>query len=292
MKTKIIKIDREHINPEDFREAGKLLREGKLVAFPTETVYGLGGNALDESAAKRIYEAKGRPSDNPLIIHIKEISALEVLAVDIPKEAYLLAERFWPGPLTMILNKSSIVPDGTTGGLKTVAIRMPSDSIALTLLQESGVYIAAPSANASGRPSTTCAEHVIEDLDGKIDMIIDGGAAQIGLESTIIDLTCKVPTILRPGFVTKKQLEDCIGTVVTDKAVSKRSKSDTVIAKAPGMKYKHYAPKGDLTVYEGESNAVVRAINQQIADQFNAGSIVGVIATDETMKLYQGGIIK
>ena len=250
-------MDRKNLNAKDFETAIQLLKEGQLVAFPTETVYGLGGNALDETAAKRIYEAKGRPSDNPLIVHIADIKDLEELAVDIPEAAYKLADAFWPGPLTMILKKSEIVPLSTSGGLSTVGIRMPSDPIASMLIKESGLYIAAPSANSSGRPSTTKAEHVIEDLSGKISMIIDGGAVDIGLESTIVDLSGEKALILRPGFITREQLMDVIGDVDYDKAVLKREANPNIVAKAPGMKYKHYAPKGELTIYEGDMDKVI-----------------------------------
>ena len=242
MKTIIKKIDADTMTSEDFREASEILNRGGLVAFPTETVYGLGGDAYDRTASQRIYAAKGRPSDNPLIVHIAEISELEKLAVNIPAEAYLLAEKFWPGPMTMILQRKDSVPKETTGGLDTVAIRMPSHPIARRLIQESGLPIAAPSANASGRPSTTKASHVIEDLDGKIDMIIDGGSSDIGLESTIVDLTVKPALILRPGYITIGMLREVLPDTEYDRAVLKRVRDDTIVAKAPGMKYRHYAP--------------------------------------------------
>ncbi len=294
METKHIIIDRKNVNEEELREAASIIREGKLVAFPTETVYGLGGDALDASAAKRIYEAKGRPSDNPLIVHIADVAALSFLAVDIPDAAYQLAKEFWPGPLTMILKKSDVVPKSTTGGLDTVAIRFPSDEIAQAIIRLSGCYIAAPSANASGRPSTTCAEHVMEDLNGRIEMVVDGGPVRIGLESTILDLTEKIPVILRPGYITKQQLENCIGKVRVDKGIMKTKKEEgaAVVAKAPGMKYRHYAPKGQLTIYEGESSSVISCINQKIAEKMKEGALVGIIATEETKDSYIGGMIR
>ncbi len=294
METKVVIIDRSNMDTDALQKAADIIKNGGLVAFPTETVYGLGGNARDAMAAKKIYEAKGRPSDNPLIVHIADISALSVLAVDIPQSAYQLAEQFWPGPLTMILKKSDLVPKSTTGGLDTVAVRFPSDPIAKALIQTSGCYIAAPSANASGRPSTTCADHVLEDLNGRIEMILDGGPVQIGLESTIIDLTEKIPVILRPGYVTKQQLEDCIGKVLVDKGIMRTGKEEVfpAIAKAPGMKYRHYAPKGKLTVYEGEEAAVITCINQKIAEKMNSGALVGVIATEETRNSYIGGMVR
>ena len=286
METKIITIDRENPNKELLAEAGELLRKGALVAFPTETVYGLGGDGLQEDAAARIYAAKGRPSDNPLILHIADIKALEVLAVDIPELAYRLADKFWPGPLTMILKKSEVVPYATTGGLDTVAIRMPSDEIAREIILASGTYIAAPSANLSGRPSPTKAEHVIEDLSGRIEMIVDGGDSDIGLESSIIDLSGDVPMILRPGFITKEDFEQVVAEVTYDSAVLATKPQESVVAKAPGMKYRHYAPKGQITIVEGEASAVVAKINALAAEQEAKGCRVAVLCAEETKEKY------
>ena len=237
-------------------DAAKCLKSGGLVAFPTETVYGLGADALNPEASKKIYAAKGRPSDNPLIVHIADIDALEKLAYTNEK-AYTLAHAFWPGPLTIILPKKDIVPKETTGGLDTVAIRMPSHPAALSLIRQSGVYVAAPSANISGRPSPTKAEHVIEDMDGRIDYIIDGGSVGIGIESTIVDLSGKKPMILRPGFITKKMLEEMIGKVAMDPALESQQEmgKEALRPKAPGMKYTHYAPKGELTLVEAVNKA-------------------------------------
>lgn len=291
MKTEIIKVDRDRFEEEELAFAAQCLREGKLVAFPTETVYGLGGNAFDATASARIYAAKGRPSDNPLIVHIAGIDALSELACEVPEAAYRLAEAFWPGPLTMILNKSDKVPKATTGGLDTVAIRMPSDPVAAALIRLSGVYVAAPSANASGRPSTTKAEHVIEDLDGKIDVIIDGGASDIGLESTIVDLTGEVPLILRPGYISAEQLAEVLGEVHFDEAVLKKSATENIVAKAPGMKYRHYAPKAPLYIVEGKTEDVVRYINTEAVKNAAKGEITGILATEETKKSYTGGMV-
>ena len=291
MKTEIIKINRDNFADEELSFAAHCLREGKLVAFPTETVYGLGGNAFDATASARIYEAKGRPSDNPLIVHIAEVSALTELASEVPETAYALADAFWPGPLTMILKKSDKVPRTTTGGLDTVAIRMPADPVAAALIRLSGIYVAAPSANASGRPSTTKAEHVIEDLDGKIDVIIDGGASAIGLESTIVDLTSEVPLILRPGYISAEQLAEVLGEVRFDEAVLKRSASENIVAKAPGMKYRHYAPKAPLYIVEGKSEEVIRYINGEAVKNAAEGRITGILATEETKKFYTGGMV-
>ncbi len=282
-----MKIDRSSFKETDIDEAAGILRQGGLVAFPTETVYGLGGNALDETAAARIYAAKGRPSDNPLIVHIADVASLKELAKNVPEEAYALADAFWPGPLTMILNKKPCVPDGTTGGLKTVAIRFPADDIALALIRRSGLCIAAPSANASGRPSPTTAQHVYDDLNGRIEYILDGGPVNIGVESTIIDLTGEKPLILRPGFITREDLEKVIGTVEYDKAVVSRVPKANIVAKAPGMKYRHYAPKGELVIVEGSRENVARYINRRVEELNAGGHKTGVIATDETAPLYK-----
>ena len=239
------------------KAAEDILAGGGLVAIPTETVYGLAANALDEAAAAKIYAAKGRPSDNPLIAHIADLSQMEKLVSEIPENALKLAEAFWPGPLTMILPKSDIVPYGTTGGLETVAIRMPSHPAARKLLRESGIVLAAPSANTSGRPSPTRAEHVYEDLNGKIDMILDDGPVGIGIESTIVDLSGEIPMILRPGFITRGMMEKVIGEVSIDPAILGENKDKNFGTKAPGMKYKHYAPKGDLLLVSGEADKVV-----------------------------------
>lgn len=269
-------------------KAADILRGGGLVAFPTETVYGLGADALNAEAAAKIYAAKGRPSDNPLIVHIADTDAVYKLAASVPDKAVMLMEAFWPGPLTIILPKKDIVPDGTTGGLGTVAIRMPSHPAALDMIRKSGLFIAAPSANTSGRPSPTTAEHVIEDMNGRIDMILDGGAVGIGIESTIVDLTGDIPTILRPGFITKKMLENIIGEVAIDKALI--SSDSKVRPKAPGMKYTHYAPKGELTIVEasgdGSASAVTDKINRFVEEKEKAGYSVAVIASLQNASYY------
>ena len=250
MDTKRVVIkDRQNPADEELLEAARILKEGGLVAFPTETVYGLGGNALDESAARRIYEAKGRPSDNPLIAHISCMEELGPLVSQVPEAGRILAERFWPGPLTMIFPKSEKVPLGTTGGLDTVAVRMPDDLVARKLIRLAGVPVAAPSANTSGRPSPTTADHVWQDLHGKVEMIVDGGPVGIGVESTIVDVTGPVPVILRPGFITQEMLDELFGHVEVDPAITGPMK-EGVHPKAPGMKYRHYAPKGQLTLVE------------------------------------------
>lgn len=290
MKTIIRKVDREQIDKAVMAEAGDILIQGGLVAFPTETVYGLGANALDEEAAKKTYAAKGRPSDNPLIVHIADISYLKAIVKEIPEAALKLAEKFWPGPLTMIFDKSEIVPYGTTGGLDTVAVRMPDDEIARELILAGGGYISAPSANTSGRPSTTTAQHVEEDLSGKIEMIVDGGPVEIGVESTIVDMTVVPPMILRPGAITKEMLEEEIGEVTVDKAII--APDSNIAPKAPGMKYRHYAPKADLTVVEGDMNDVIPYINDKIKEAAQKGRKCGVIATKETEDRYRDADVK
>lgn len=289
MQTIIRKVDENCIDEKIMKEAGALLKAGALVAFPTETVYGLGANALDEKAAAKIYAAKGRPSDNPLIVHIADMESLKLITEEIPEAAYQLADKFWPGPLTMVLKKSDAVPYGTTGGLDTVAVRMPSHPIALEMIRYGGGYIAAPSANTSGRPSPTLASHVLDDMNGIIPMILDGGAVGIGIESTIVDLTEGVPTILRPGFITKEMLEEVVGEVQIDKGLSADSKTPP---KAPGMKYRHYAPKADLMIVEGAREAVIEKINALVQENESKGVRTGIIGTEETISRYPSGIVK
>lgn len=289
MKTIVEKIDKNNPQGEKIREAAKIIRSGGLVAFPTETVYGLGADALLPEGAKRIYAAKGRPSDNPLIVHIADFEALDKIAAEIPEQAKILSDRFWPGPLTMIFKKRDVVPYETTGGLDTVAVRMPYHPVALELIRESGGYIAAPSANTSGRPSPTMASHVKTDLDGKIPMILDGGEVGIGIESTIIDLSEKVPMVLRPGYITREMLSELIGDVREDPALSQ---TEGIRPKAPGMKYKHYAPIANLILVEGESEAVVKKMNELTEEEQKAGRKVGIICTDETASEYVADIVK
>ncbi len=290
MKTVIKKIDEHDIDMRVIQEAGDILKKGGLVAFPTETVYGLGANALDEEAAKKTYAAKGRPSDNPLIVHIADLTDLERVAMHIPWNVERLAYYFWPGPLTMIFQKTPEVPYGTTGGLDTVAVRMPSNPIARELIRAAGGFVSAPSANTSGRPSPTRAEHVAEDLDGKIDMILDGGSVEIGLESTILDLTVEPPMILRPGAITVGMLQEVIGEVSVDETLLGDESNEP--PKAPGMKYRHYAPKAKLTIVEGNIREEVLAIRQLAYAAAQNGKHVGIIATEETLHYYTTGLVK
>ncbi len=278
------------MNEKLMETAGRIIQNGGLVAFPTETVYGLGGNALDPEAAAKIYSAKGRPSDNPLIVHIARLSDLHAIVHSIPDKAHMLAEAFWPGPLTMIFAKSELVPASVTGGLETVAVRMPDHEIALSLIQNSGGYIAAPSANTSGRPSPTTAQHVRDDLDGKIDMIIDGGIVGIGVESTIIDLTEETPMVLRPGYISLEMLRSVIGDVKMDPGL--HSEDPSFRPKAPGMKYRHYAPKADLTIIEGDAKAVRRKIDELAREAVSHNLQVGIIAADEDAASYHVGIVR
>ena len=239
-------------------QAGEVIKNGGLVAFPTETVYGLGGDALNETSSRKIYAAKGRPSDNPLIVHIADMEHLANIVQDVPENAKKLANAFWPGPLTMILKKSDAVPRQTTGGLETVAVRMPAHPLALIFIKEAGGYVAAPSANLSGKPSPTTAKYVIQDMDGRIDMILDadaGADGAIGIESTIVDMTGEVPMILRPGYITQEMITNVIGKTDTDVTILDNDSKQP--PKAPGMKYRHYAPKGELVIVEGTPENVV-----------------------------------
>ncbi|MEG0919676.1 MAG: L-threonylcarbamoyladenylate synthase [Anaerovoracaceae bacterium] len=247
----------------NIKEAAKILKEGGLVAFPTETVYGLGANALDDYAVSKVYIAKGRPSDNPMIVHVATATSVADLAEELSEDAKRVMRAFWPGPLTLVLKAKSIVPKTTTGGLDTVAIRMPDNEIALRLIKEAGVPLAGPSANLSGKPSPTKAQHVLDDLAGRIDAVIEGGPCQVGIESTILDLSTPVPVILRPGKITKEQLTEVIGLEVqldptlnkTPDQIGKGFKP-----KAPGMKYKHYAPKAKMVILEGSKEAILKEI--------------------------------
>ena len=283
-------MDEQHIDAALVKEAGDVIKAGGLVAFPTETVYGLGGDALNPLSSAKIYSAKGRPSDNPLIVHIADMEALDAIVREIPDSAGKLADKFWPGPLTMILHKSEAVPYETTGGLDTVAVRMPVHSVARELIRAAGGYVAAPSANRSGRPSPTLAKYVIEDMDGRIEMIIDGGDVEIGLESTIVDLTAERPIILRPGYITRQMLEQVLSAVEEDSTIMRDDSGQA--PKAPGMKYRHYAPKGDLTIVDGTAECVVEYINTRIAMHRNDNKRTGVIGTDASVKEYRADVCK
>ncbi|MBD8915544.1 MAG: threonylcarbamoyl-AMP synthase [Pseudobutyrivibrio sp.] len=284
METKVFVARDNYIKDEELKEASAVIRSGGLVAFPTETVYGLGGDATNPEASRKIYAAKGRPSDNPLIVHIADFSQLRNIVAEVPQEAEKLAEAFWPGPLTMILRKNDVIPYETTGGLDTVAIRMPSHPVARAFLQDSGCMIAAPSANTSGRPSPTTAQHVWGDLHGKIEILLDGGPVGIGIESTIVDLSEERPMILRPGFITQEMLSAVLGDVGVDPGLA--SENSKQPPKAPGMRYRHYAPKADLTLVEGTMEEVISKINALTREAQAMGKSVGVLATEENKDRY------
>lgn len=293
MKTDIIKVSENCVSSGDeecLMRAGEILRKGGLVAFPTETVYGLGGDALNPEASVKIYTAKGRPSDNPLIIHINKFADIYQIVKEMPEAAVKIGKAFWPGPLTMILPKAEKVPYETTGGLNTVAVRFPSHPIARKLIEYGGGFVAAPSANASGRPSPTRAKHVVEDMDGRIEMIVDGGEVGIGLESTIIDMTVEPPRILRPGYITQEMLKQVLGEVGEDVTMMRNDSGEA--PRAPGMKYRHYAPSGSLVIVEGEPQQVADYINARAAQDSKAGERTGILGTREQLEQYHADVIK
>lgn len=289
IRTKLIKVTETNPEKEIIMEGARFIKEGELVAFPTETVYGLGANGLDEEAIAKIFIAKGRPQDNPLILHVSSIEEVKPLVKHISYEAEKLMEKFWPGPLTLLFERSNLIPPMITAGLDTVAIRMPNNPTALELIKASGVPIAAPSANTSGKPSPTKANHVMEDLDGKICMIIDGGSTGVGLESTVLDLTENPPTILRPGGITLKDLQKIILNVEEDLSIIKDNKD--IIPKSPGQKYRHYAPKAEMIVFIGEVEDIVKAMKAQTRKFIDEGKSVGIMATEETKDKYREGLI-
>ncbi|MBR3438620.1 MAG: threonylcarbamoyl-AMP synthase, partial [Clostridia bacterium] len=261
MKTEILKIEDITKDAALIEKAGETLREGGLVAVPTETVYGLAANALDPAAVKTIFEAKGRPSDNPLIVHVADKSGAERLFEKTDERFDALAEKFWPGPLTVIMKKSDIVPDITSGGLDTIAVRCPSHPVANAIIRAAGVPIAAPSANTSGKPSPTTAQHVADDLSGKIDLIVDGGKCEIGVESTVITLATQPPRLLRPGKITPEELQEILPDLIIDNAVFSELASGEK-AQSPGMKYKHYAPEAEVVLLRGSLENAVKYINK------------------------------
>ena len=289
MNTIISKIDINNIDKNEIKKQSKLLSEGKTVIFPTETVYGLGANALDEDAVKKIYEAKGRPSDNPLIVHIYDKEEVYNLAENINEKAKTIMDKFWPGPITIILNKKDIVPYRTSGGLETVAIRMPSHLIAREIIKEAGVPIAAPSANISGRPSPTKADHVYEEMNGRVSGIVLGGDCNFGLESTVLDVTTENPMILRPGSITKEDLEKVIGEVSIDPSLEK--KEDNKKAKAPGMKYTHYSPDADVYIVSGNIEDTISKINSLVVENNKKGLKTGVMCLEQNKNSYKGEVV-
>ena len=286
INTKVVKVDPENIDYNIIKEAADIINKGGIVVFPTETVYGIGADALNEDAVDKIFEAKGRPQDNPLIVHIAEIEEIYDLIREVPENAKLLAEKFWPGPLTMILYKKDILSDKITAGLNTAAIRLPVNKIALALIRESKKPIAAPSANTSGKPSPTEVSHVIEDLMGKVDMIIDGGSTYIGIESTVVDMTGSVPMILRPGGVTGEDIANVLGECEYDPAIIKSG--EKIVPKSPGQKYRHYSPKAKVILYKGDTEKVVKKINEDYDKFVSQGFHTGIMSTVQTDEFYKG----
>ena len=285
-------MDSERPQIDIIRIAADVIRKGGLVAFPTETVYGLGANALDPNAVAGILKAKERPADNPIIVHIANLKDLRRLAKSVPHKAEELTTRFWPGPLTLILKRSNLVPDVTVAGLDTVGIRMPSNKIALALIRESGIPIAAPSANRAGKPSPTAAKHVIEDLAGRIDVILDGGPTRVGVESTVIDMTKRIPQILRPGGTLFEELKVVLGKVALHPATLSRKRVAVLRARAPGMKHRHYAPKAEMILVEGDPDKIVKRVKELTALSMADGKKVGILATDESVSSYDGDVLK
>ena len=291
-QTLLLKVNPENPDPAKIQIAAQIIQKGGLVAFPTETVYGLGADALNPDAVLALFEAKKRPLDNPPIIHIADSSEVHKLAQEVPKKAELIMKEFWPGPLTLIFKRSSIVPNVTVAGLDTVAIRMPKHKVALALIKQSNCPIAAPSANLAGKPSPTTAKHVYEDLNGRIDAILDGGPTNIGVESTVLDLTVDPPMVLRPGGTTFEALKQVLGNVQLHPFVEAEKELPLEKIKSPGMKHRHYAPKAEVILVEGTVSAVKSKI-QELANAYALKDAkVGILATDETQKFYRAAVVK
>lgn len=286
MITKIVKIKDEN-DFENIKIVSDALKNGLLVVFPTETVYGLGGNGLMPETLKNIYLAKGRPSDNPLILHIGKKEDLNELVIEIPESAKKLIDKFWPGPLTIIFKRKNIIPDRATGGLDTVAIRMPSHKIANAILKMASVPVAAPSANISGKPSPTSTKHVIEDLNGRVDFIVDSNRSVVGIESTVVDVTVDPPMILRPGYVTYEDLKEILPSITYDNTII--DKNDRSVPKSPGQKYRHYAPRAKCITFVGNREKIIEAINEKIKE--NSDKKIAVIATECVLKKINGDVI-
>jgi L-threonylcarbamoyladenylate synthase len=291
-KTLLLKVNPEDPQIDVIQIAAGIIKRGGLVAFPTETVYGLGADALNPNAVKALFKAKKRPPDNPPIVHVSNLETVYKLTKDIPREAELLIERFWPGPLTLIFKRSEIVPEVTVSGLDTIAIRMPKHNVALALIRESGCPIAAPSANLAGRPSPTTAQHVLEDLNGRIDAILDAGPTKIGIESTVLDLTVKPPQILRPGGISYETLKEILGDVELHPAAIAESKISLKEARSPGLKHRHYAPKARMVIVEGDLRAIIEKVTELTDFYKRKGMKVGVLATNETVALYRADVVK
>jgi len=292
MKTLVLKVDPQEPDIEKVRLSADFIKKGGLVAFPTETVYGLGADALNGEAVLSLFRVKRRPLDNPPIVHICDVKDVYRLAEMVPFRAKALMERFWPGPLTLIFKQSEVVPDVTVAGLDTIAVRMPRHNVALALIRESGCPIAAPSANLAGKPSPTSAEHVLDDLGGRIDAILDAGPTVVGVESTVLDLTVDPPQVLRPGGTPFEVLREALGGVELNPAVTAEKALWMEKVRSPGVKYKHYAPDAEVVVVEGEVNAVVAKASELVKFYREEGRKVGVLATDETATCYGGCVVK
>ncbi len=291
-RTIILKVNREEPEIEKIRVAAEVIQKGGLVAFPTETVYGLGADALNHKAVVRIYVAKKRPLDNPIIVHVASKEEVYMLSENVSETALRLIEGFWPGPLTLVLKASKIVPKATTGGLDTVAVRMPRPKVALDLIRESKVPIAAPSANLSGKPSPTTAEHVKQDLAGRIDLILDAGPTDVGVESTVLDMTRDPPQVLRPGGVPYEDLRKALGRVELHPVAVAEKRIHVGRARSPGMKDRHYAPKAEIIVVEGKPSAIVAKVQELADHQMRTGKKVGILATDESESCYRADVVK
>jgi L-threonylcarbamoyladenylate synthase len=291
-QTLFLKVNPENPSRAKIQNAAQIIKKGGLVAFPTETVYGLGADALNPAAVLALFEAKKRPLDNPPIIHIADTNEVYKLAQEVPKKAELIMKKFWPGPLTLIFKRSNIIPNVTVADLETVAIRMPKHKVALALIKQSSCPIAAPSANLSGNPSPTTAKHVYEDLNGRIDAILDGGSTNIGVESTVLDLSVDPPMVLRPGGTTFEALRQVLGNVQLHPFVEAEKELPLGKIKSPGMKHRHYAPKAEVILVEGTVSAVKRKI-QELANAYALkGAKVGILATDETRKSYSATVVR
>ena len=291
-KTLVLKVDSEEPDVEKIHVAADFIKRGGLVAFPTETVYGLGANALNAEAVLALFEAKKRPLDNPPIVHVCDVKDVCRLAETVPSQAEALMERFWPGPLTLIFKRSDVVPDVTVAGLDTIAVRMPRHNVALALIRESNCPIAAPSANLAGRPSPTSAEHVLDDLGGRIGAVLDAGPTVVGVESTVLDLTVDPPQVLRPGGTTFEVLREVLGRVELNPAVTAEKALRMEKVRSPGLRHKHYAPDAEVVVVEGEVDAVVAKVDELVKLYREDGRRVGVLATDETVSRYSADVVK
>ena len=291
-KTVLVRVNPQAPEIEKVRVAAKFIKTGGLVAFPTETVYGLGANALDARAVLALFEAKKRPLDNPPIVHVCDMKDVCRLVEEIPVKAEKLMKTFWPGPLTLIFKHSGIVPDVTVAGLDTIALRMPRHNVALALIRESHCPISAPSANLAGKPSPTTAKHVLEDLDGRIDAVLDAGPTVVGVESTVVDVTVDPVQVLRPGGTPLEALKDVLGEVGLSSAVTAEKPMPVESVRSPGVKYRHYAPNANVVVVEGELSAMVDKVNELATYYMRRGSKVGILCTDETLGSYRGDVVK